>query len=283
VTASAGATSAAASPAPSPNYSGDFLTRSTLTGDWVGLRNDLARKGVTLDLSLTQTYVGVVSGGVNHSWDFGGRLDFILNLDTGKMGLWPGGFFSVEGEVNYGPKVNLNTGALLPVNTNAILPVPGHPGDFGIPVLTYTQFFSEQFGVMLGKLPVMASDDNAFAHGKGDTQFMNLGLNVNPVAFFTAPYTPLAAVAIIVPTGDPNAAMVKLGAFTTTGQANEAGWNTIKGDDTTFWGEGRVRTGFFGRTGHQLLGGLYSTKEFQSIDQRLSLDPTTQLIAKKSG
>jgi hypothetical protein len=46
----------AASPAPSPNYSGDFLTRSTLTGDWGGLRNDLAKMGITFDVSLTQTY-----------------------------------------------------------------------------------------------------------------------------------------------------------------------------------------------------------------------------------
>jgi len=28
--------------APSPNYSGDVLTRSTVTGDWGGVRNELA-------------------------------------------------------------------------------------------------------------------------------------------------------------------------------------------------------------------------------------------------
>ena len=30
-------------------YSGDFLTRSTLSGDWAGKRNRLAAKGITLD------------------------------------------------------------------------------------------------------------------------------------------------------------------------------------------------------------------------------------------
>jgi carbohydrate-selective porin OprB len=39
---------------PANPYSGDIWTRSTLTGDWGGIRNQLADKGVTLDLSITQ-------------------------------------------------------------------------------------------------------------------------------------------------------------------------------------------------------------------------------------
>ena len=41
-------------------YSGDFWSRSTLTGDWNGLRSELAAKGVTLDMSITQVGQGVV-------------------------------------------------------------------------------------------------------------------------------------------------------------------------------------------------------------------------------
>jgi porin len=139
---------------------------------------------------------------------------------------------------------------------------------------------------MVGKLPTLAADDNEFAHGKygkGDTQFMNLALNVIPVALFTAPYTPLAAGVILLPTKNPQEATVQLFALTTTGKANQAGFDTIDDNDTTAWGEGRVRTDFLGMTGHQLVGGLYSTKTFTSIDQRLSLDPQTRLLTKKSG
>ena len=32
---------------PTPNYSGDFWTRSTMTGDWWDARNALAKSGVT--------------------------------------------------------------------------------------------------------------------------------------------------------------------------------------------------------------------------------------------
>src|SRR5215813_13314221 len=77
--------------APTP-YSGDIWSRSTLTGDWGGWRNELAAKGVTLDMKITQVGQGVVAGGKNGAWEYGGRGDFILNLDSGKLGLWPGGF-----------------------------------------------------------------------------------------------------------------------------------------------------------------------------------------------
>ena len=50
----------AAEAPPANTYSGDFWSRSTLTGDWGGVRNDLAKKGVTFDLSLTQVYQGIV-------------------------------------------------------------------------------------------------------------------------------------------------------------------------------------------------------------------------------
>ena len=43
----------------------------------------------------------------------------------------------------------------------------------------------------------------------------------------------------------------------------------MNGNDITVAGEGRVRTDFFGLTGHQLFGTTFSNKKFTSIDQRL--------------
>jgi hypothetical protein len=68
-----------------PSYAGDILTRSTLTGDWGGARDDLAAKGVTIDLNSTQVGDSVVSGGKHDDvWEYGGRGDFMLNVDTQK-------------------------------------------------------------------------------------------------------------------------------------------------------------------------------------------------------
>ena len=85
-------------------YSGDVWTRSTLTGDWWGVRNQLADKGVTIDMSLTQAAQGIVHGGKDTGWQYGGgRGDINVMLDTQKLGLWPGGFLNVEAEGNFIP------------------------------------------------------------------------------------------------------------------------------------------------------------------------------------
>jgi porin len=75
---------------PKDPYSGDLWNRSTLTGDWGGVRNEWAAKGVTIDLDITQIGQGVVNGGKSGAWQYGGRGDLAINLDSQKLGLWPG-------------------------------------------------------------------------------------------------------------------------------------------------------------------------------------------------
>src|SRR6266536_1409890 len=82
-------------------YSGDLSSRSTLPGDWGGFRNEWAAKGVTIDMNLTQIAQGVVNGGKSGAWQYGGRGDLVINVDSQKLGLWPGGFFNLELEGNW--------------------------------------------------------------------------------------------------------------------------------------------------------------------------------------
>jgi porin len=152
-----------------PDYSGDFLKRSTLTGDWGGVRNDLAKKGVTFDANLVLTDQGDVNGGKNREWEAGGRSSLLFNVDTGKLGLWPGGFLTAELEGNFGKGVNQRNGGLMPANTNQMFPVPAKEG-VTLPALNFAQFLSEYTGVVVGKIDTTSGDMNEFAHGKGDTQ-----------------------------------------------------------------------------------------------------------------
>jgi porin len=270
-------------PAPLPTpYSGDFLSRSTMTGDWGGVRNLLLSKGVTLDMTLTQTEQGVVDGGKSSSWEYGGRSQFTLKVDTGKLGLWPGGFLEMEAEGNFGHAVNRYTGALMPVNNNQIYPVPGRD-DIYFSAWNFTQFLSEYFGLSVGKYDTTSGDDNEFAYGKGDTQFMNLAFGFDPVVAMTIPYSTLGAAMIILPTKDPNAALLQFSVLNAEGNANTAGFDQLNGNKLTFAGQARVRTGFFGYTGHQYVGVSYSNKEFTSIDQRLGQVIVTNQIEKKKG
>jgi porin len=263
-------------------YSGDFLNRSTMTGDWGGLRNQLAAKGVTFDVNLVLTEQGVVDGGTNREWENGGRGDLLLQVDTGKLGLWPGGFLTAELEGNFGKGVNLRNGGLSPVNTNQIFPIPGEE-NLLLPALNLTQFLSEYGGVVVGKLDTVTGGDmNEFAHGKGDTRFMNLALNLNPALLLTVPYSTLGAGVIILPTKDINAAIITFSVVSAVGKANRSGFGELNSGKLTYNAEGRVRTDFLGMTGHQLAGLIYCNKDFTSMDQRLSLEPGSNSIEKKT-
>jgi porin len=276
----------AAEEAPLANpYAGDFSTRSTLTGDWGGLRNRLAEKGVTFDLNITQVGQGVVSGGKSSVWQYGGRGDMIMNVDSGKLGLWPGGFLNVEAEGNWASSVNANTGAISPVNTNQLLPIPTG-NNFDITALNFTQFLSPYFGLTFGRYALLtqtSGDMNEFAHGKGDTQFMNTAFNANPIILFTAPYSPLGMGIVGFPTKDPTEAIVSFMVISANTPASSPGFSDLNGNKLTFATEGRVRTNFFGLTGHQLFGQTFSNQQFFSINQMLDRDviENSQLVGKK--
>jgi len=270
---------------PKDPYSGDLLSRSTLTGDWGGFRNEWAQKGITFDLNITQIGQGVVNGGKSGAWQYGGRGDLVINVDSQKLGLWPGGFFNLELEGNWALSVNQNTGALMPVNTSQTVPLP--PGDiFGVPAWNFTQFLSPYFGLTLGKYATVTNtsgDMNEFAHGKGDTQFMNMAFNFNPLLAFTVPYSTLGTGVIVLPTKDPKEAIVSLLVMSTNGNPTTSGFGDLNGNAITVAGEGRVRTDFFGLTGHQLLGTTFSNKKFTSIDQRLASIIETRALSGKKG
>jgi len=265
------------------SYSGDFWNRSTLTGDWGGTRNDWAAKGITFDINLTQTGMSSISGGKNQGWEYSGRGDITLNIDTGKMGFWPGGFITVEVEGNYNRSVNLDTGAMSPVNTNQIFPTTGSD-QLNIPNVSIMQFFSHYIRVFAGKLATITShsgDMNEFAHGKGDTQFLNLAFNINPAVSLTVPYSTLGAGVIILPTKNPAEAIINMMAYDGNGEAESSGFDTVFKGNTNYAIEGRMRTDFFGLTGHQLVGLTYSTRNFSSLDQSLHIIIENGNIEKK--
>src|SRR5262245_16444879 len=175
---------------PVPNYGGDFRSRSYLTGDWVGLRSKLAERGVQFEFNITQIFQGVASGGTKHTGRYSGLTDMVMKLDTQKLGLWPGGFLFVEAQVPFGNTVNSFSGGILPVNTLVAMTAPAI-NEIILPHLYFTQFFTDWFAVVIGKLDTTGGDANEFAHGRGDDKFMNLAFSFNPVVITLAPYAPL--------------------------------------------------------------------------------------------
>jgi porin len=261
------ATSQDATIYPMPNYDGDFWSRSYLTGDWGGLRSKLADRGVQFESNLTQIYQGVASGGTNRTGRYSGSLDMVLKLDFHKLGLWPGGFMFAEAQVPYGNTVNPYSGGILPVNTLLSITAPAL-NELILPHLYFTQFLTEWFAVIIGKLDTTGGDANEFAHGRGDDKFMNLAFSFNPVSIRLAPYAPLGMVLSFFPHKD---VVYGFSVVDTQGQPNTAGFNTLVEDPTALTHELRVTIRPFGLTGHQLLGFGWANKPFTLLTQ----DPRT--------
>ena len=139
--------------------------------------------------------------------------------------------------------------------------------NFNLPQLSFTQFLGPYAAFLIGKLDTTSGDTNEFAHGKGDTRFMNLAFNFNPVALVTTPYSTLGTGLTLMPTGNPQQAIISFLVLHANGQASRSGFDDLDANKMTFAAEGWIRTNFFRLTGHQLLGATYSNRKFTAIDQ----------------
>jgi hypothetical protein len=83
-------------------------------------------------------------------------------------------------------------------------------------------------------------DMNEFAHGKGETQFMNLAFNLNPIIALTVPYSILGSGLVLLPTEDLKQAIVSFFFRSSTGKASTGGFDDLNDDNSTFASEGRV-------------------------------------------
>jgi porin len=233
-----------------------------------GLRNTLAAKGVNLDVDLVQSLQGLNSGGSLRNQDsvlyrYGGYVDYHLNVDTGKLGLWPGGFLSLKAETQFASFLESgHTGALFAPNAAALYPVPFEETS-ALSSVVFTQFLAKFFGIYLGKIDIFQADANAFAH-EFKTQFMNMGLGPTPIAAMTVPYTPLGAGFVLLPT---ESVVFNLGVLSPTGKANSAGFDELYKDGVVLGPELRVGVKPFGLPGHQTIGGTWSSKTFNTLEQ----------------
>ncbi len=245
---------------------GDLATRSHLLGDWDGKRNELAAQGITFDIDVTQIFQLNARGGksTNNGFRYSGSVDYTLKLDTARMGLWPAGELALKGETQFGQSINSKAGSLMSVNSDALFP----EADEHTTTLTdvvFTQFFSEHFGIVFGKVDFRGGDSNVFAHSE-TTQFMNLSLLANPVLLPLAPYSALTAAVIIRPTDTLVTSFTMLDSF---GSASVSGFDTAfhSPEGTAFINEWALTVKPFGLEGHQRFGIVYSTRDFTLLSQ----------------
>ncbi len=274
----------AADQAASDSAGESFWTRKQLTGNWGGLRDDLADHGVTFDLNATHITQHLISGGLQspvfdrnqpdvHETESHGLFNMLLTIDTGKAGLWPGGFLKVRGESRVGQGLGLKAGGVMPTSGDSLSPtVPGHAYDETLVLseLNYAQFLSEQFGVAVGLLNTMEGDSNPIAGSlRSRTHFMNPSMRFSPVVLGSMPVAALGAVAIVI----PNEHFIGQIGFMNTEESS--GYDPFEYDaGSTFFTEWKYKDQIGNLPTEHTIGFLYSYDR-NSLD--ISRDPRLQI------
>jgi porin len=179
-----------------PTWGGDLWSRPRLTGSWFGLRDALGQKGVMFDVDLLLTPQGVATGGRDTGTEFWGNTDYTLTMDTGKLGLWPGGFLKVWADSGFGRNVFQDAGAIVPVHTPSLLPAPNDQTS-ALVNATFTQFLNPTFGLFAGKIGTLDLMMGEFA-GTYRTQFLNTGLTF-PMNLAMVPLSAYGGGLIVLP------------------------------------------------------------------------------------
>src|SRR6266550_5942319 len=182
-----------------PTWGGDMLDRPRLTGDWSGWRDELGKMGIVVDLDLLLTPQVNIAGGRNTGGNFWGNIDYTLNIDTQKAGLWRGGFFKFEADTGFGSNIFHDVGAIVPVNTAALLPGI-NDRTTALTNATLMQFLSPQFGLAIGKINTLDLGVTEF-YGDYRTQFMNAAFNF-PMILEQVPLSTFGGGVIALPRED---------------------------------------------------------------------------------
>ncbi|MDO9596101.1 MAG: carbohydrate porin [Azoarcus sp.] len=240
-------------------WGGDLASRARLTGDWGGVRDDFARKGIVVDLDVYWMPQTITSGGRDTASGNWGNAIFTLNLDSQKLGLWPGGFLKIQTVSSFGEHLLKESGALVPANMSWMLPTVER--DTGLQEFTYTQFLSHQFGVFLGKINAIAPTN--VLHGDYTTGFQNTSLNF-PLALAMVPLSAYGAGVVYLPTHD----------VTLAGMVLDANGTIMDDDLSEAFDDGLmalasldVKIRPWGLPGHQNLTVAWSNKDRTSLVQ----------------
>jgi porin len=267
-TAAAELDSEPAAPAP-PSFRGPILQRSKLLGDRRGRRFALQEGGVTLDVSSTQFYQGVTTGGLQEAFQYGGRNDYFLNFDGEKLGLREGLLVTLHGETRYGESVNSLAGTLLAPNLLLSLPLPSGPVN-ALTGVTFTQILSEEFQVFAGKLNTLDGYQQPLTGAGNLSGFQNTAMLYNPVYTRTIPYSTFGAGISCLREEETVFSLI---VYDTNDSPTTSGFDTIFNNGATIYAEWNLTSNFFDRPGNHGLSGSYSTGTYSDLSPSAYLDP----------
>ena len=258
---------------PSP-YDGTLWDRPVLLGSLGSSRDQLAAQGYTFNISSTQFYQGVASGGLKQDFQYSGRNDYLVNVDGEKAGLWKGLFVSLHGETRYGDTINSNTGAIMPANVGELFPTPtgSTTALTGVKVM---QGLSEEFVVFGGKINTLDELKQNYTGGRGVDSFMNMGLAFPVAAARTVPYSTLGAGFAVLQEMQP---VFSLMVLDTNNTPTTTGFESFFNNGISVLSKLELPVTLFDRPGHQGLWGTFSNGTYSDLTPTAYFDPNVGLV-----
>lgn len=237
-----------------------WIERDTLTGDWGGHRTSLKERGITLAPRLTQFYQGALAGGGNRGFQYGGKLDLMLNADLSRMGFWDGFSLTIHGEYNYGWSMNGVGGVVSPPNTALLFPGLAGADRFDLSSVYVQQRFGNSVSLSFGKFNMIdLAGMRPFSGGAGIDSFWNLTF-VAPPSGAIPPYLFGALVSVRT---EP--ATFGFWVYDPVSVVNKSGFEAPFADGVSFRGSVDFPVTIGGLPGRQGFSALFSTQP--GIDQ----------------
>jgi porin len=234
-----------------------------LFGDVGGFRDRLADDGVTVLGDNTNFYIGNASGGFRETFGFSGHGDYSILADGEKLGWHEGLHLKLRAEHRYGDTIVEDVGCFISPTLVADLPVFDSEELYLTSVLL-TQEVTDDLCLFAGKMDTLDGDMNAFAHGRGKSQFSNMGFVFNPIVSATVPYSTLGTGFVYHPDDGPLLMVTVLNANDTT---STSGFGELFNDGMLLSVAARVPTTILDKPGHQLLGFTWNSRTYTSISE----------------
>jgi porin len=220
--------------------------------------------GVTYELAATQFYQGVTSGGRDEGFDYGGKVDQFVILDSGKLGLWQGMTTTIHAETRFGDDVNFDAVGFAPVNVAMLYP-KFNEDETAITGLTFSQALDQNVAATFGKFNALDLFYMLYPQtGRGINGFMNASMVIPVSVARVVPLSFMGAGALAM----DNQKRVEGGVlvYDTQNSATTSGFDDMFENGANILGFWRFFTDVNGMPGSHFFGGIWSTGDFASTD-----------------
>ena len=229
----------------------------------------MAVSGITLDVNLTQFFQSVASGGKERAFAYGGKIDYFLNIDGNKAGLWQGFLVTMHAETRYGEDVNDIDGMFSFGNFNMAFPKAGKDVT-GITRLILSQSLSDNFMVFAGKINSLDDFALNFTGRNGVERFMNSAMVANIINARTVPYSTYG-VGFSVLRKTRRRCSHSSSAILTI-MRRRAIWIELFANGVLLSGTVKMSVAPLGLPGHQNVGVNWNSRKFTSVDPASFVD-----------